>query len=57
VGSAIAPQESTTPGLVIRARVFGESDKIVTFLTRDLGKITGIAKGAKHSKRRSVNGL
>ena len=36
---------------------YGESDKIVTFLTRDLGKVTGIAKGAKHSKRRFVNVL
>ncbi len=55
--SAIAPQETTTPAIVIRARVFGESDKIVTFLTRDLGKLAGIAKGAKRSKRRFVNVL
>ncbi len=41
----------------MRGRAFGESDKIVTFLTRDLGKITGIAKGAKRSKRRFVNVL
>jgi DNA repair protein RecO (recombination protein O) len=57
VPSAIAPQETTTPAIVVRARVFGESDKIVTFLTRDLGKLSGIAKGAKHSKRRFVNVL
>ena len=55
--SPIAPQETTTPAIVIRARVFGESDKIVTFLTRDLGKLAGIAKGAKRSKRRFVNVL
>lgn len=55
--SAIAPQETTTPAIVVRTRVFGESDKIVTFLTRDLGKLAGIAKGAKHSKRRFVNVL
>lgn len=42
---------------MIRARLFGEADKIVTFLTRDLGKVAGIAKGAKHSKRRFVNVL
>ena len=57
MSSAIAPQETTTPAVVVRARVFGESDKIVTFLTRDLGKVTGIAKGAKRSKRRFVNVL
>ncbi len=55
--SALPPNETTTPGIVVRARVFGESDKIVTFLTRDLGKLAGIAKGAKHSKRRFVNVL
>ncbi len=49
--------EERTPAIVLRARVHGESDKIVTFLTRDWGKITGIAKGAKRSKRRFVNVL
>lgn len=57
MSSAMAPNETTTPAVVVRARVFGESDKIVTFLTRDLGKLSGIAKGAKHSKRRFVNVL
>ena len=55
--SALPPNETTTPAIVVRARVFGESDKIVTFLTRDLGKVAGIAKGAKNSKRRFVNVL
>jgi DNA repair protein RecO (recombination protein O) len=55
--SPIPPQETTTPAIVIRARVFGDADKIVTFVTRDLGKVSGIAKGAKHSKRRFVNVL
>ncbi len=49
--------ETVTPAIVIRARAFGESDKIVTFLTRDRGKLSGIAKGAKRSKRRFVNVL
>lgn len=49
--------EERTPAIVLRARVHGESDKIVTFLTRDWGKITGIAKGAKRSQRRFVNVL
>ena len=42
---------------MLRARSFGESDKIVSFLTRDFGKISGIAKGALRSKRRFVASL
>ena len=53
----LPPRETVTPAIVVRARAFGESDKIVTFLTRDLGKLSGIAKGAKRSKRRFVNVL
>jgi DNA repair protein RecO (recombination protein O) len=47
----------TTTALVLRTRPFGESDKIVSFLTQSHGKLTGIAKGAKRSKRRFVNSL
>jgi DNA repair protein RecO (recombination protein O) len=46
-----------TEAIVIRSRAYGESDKIVTFLTRDHGKLTGIAKGAAKSKRRFVGSL
>jgi DNA repair protein RecO (recombination protein O) len=46
-----------TPAIVLRAWSFGESDKIVCFLTEENGKITGIAKGAKRSRRRFVNSL
>lgn len=46
-----------TDALVLRARAYGDSDKIVTFLTRDLGKLTGIAKGAAKSRRRFVGSL
>jgi DNA repair protein RecO (recombination protein O) len=49
--------EERTPAIVLRGRAHGESDKIVTFLTRDWGKLTGIAKGAKRSQRRFVNVL
>ena len=49
--------EERTPAVVLRTRPHGESDKIVTFLTRDWGKVTGIAKGAKRSRRRFVNVL
>lgn len=47
----------SSPALVLRSRAFGESDKIVTFLTRDFGKVTGIAKGALKSRRRFVASL
>jgi DNA repair protein RecO (recombination protein O) len=43
--------ESTT-AVVLRTHAFGESDKIVTLLTRDAGKLNGIARGAKRSLRR-----
>lgn len=43
--------------IVVRSRPYGESDRIVTFLTQDCGKLTGIAKGAKRSQRRFANSL
>lgn len=46
-----------TPAIVLRSWAFGESDKIVSFLTATYGKVTGIAKGAKRSRRRFVNTL
>lgn len=49
--------EERTPAIVLRSRIHGESDKIVTFLTQNWGKVTGIAKGAKRSRRRFVNVL
>jgi len=47
----------TTPAIVLRARPFGESDKIVSFFTQHHGKLTGIAKGALRSRKRFVNSL
>src|ERR1043166_4648954 len=46
-----------TPAIVLRARPYGESDKIVSFLTESHGKLTGIAKGAKRSRKRFANSL
>jgi DNA repair protein RecO (recombination protein O) len=45
------PEEST-PAIVLRTRDYAEADRIVTLLTRDFGKLSGIAKGAKASRRR-----
>ncbi len=43
--------------LVLGYQEHGESDKIITFYSRDYGRFTGIAKGANRSKRRFVNKL
>jgi DNA repair protein RecO (recombination protein O) len=47
----------TTQAIVIRSLNYGESDKILTFFTRDFGKLKGIAKGARRSKKRFQNVL
>jgi DNA repair protein RecO (recombination protein O) len=47
----------TTNAIVIRSLNYGDSDKIVTFFTRDFGKLKGIAKGARRSKKRFQNAL
>lgn len=46
-----------TSGLVLQVYDHGESDKIVTFFSPDLGKASAIAKGAKRSRKRFVNKL
>jgi len=43
--------------VVLRVADLGESDKIVTFYSLQSGKITGIAKGAKKSRKRFSNKL
>jgi len=51
------PESRNSLAIVLRWRAYGESDKIATFLTEDFGKLTGIAKGAKNSRRRFPNSL
>src|SRR5229473_1418469 len=46
------PVEEASPAIVLRTRDYSESDRIVTLLTREFGKLSGIAKGAKVSRRR-----
>lgn len=46
-----------TPAIVLRSIPYGEADKIVTLYTLDFGKIKGIAKGAKRSRKRFGNTL
>jgi len=47
----------TTNAIVIRSLHYGESDKIVTFFTRDFGKLKAIVKGARRSRKRFQNAL
>src|SRR5512136_629137 len=46
-----------TKAIVLRSLDYGESDRILTFLTDEFGKLKGIAKGARRSKRRFANAL
>ncbi len=46
-----------TPAIVLRSIPYGEADKIVTLYTLDFGKIKGMAKGAKRSRKRFGNAL
>jgi DNA repair protein RecO (recombination protein O) len=42
----------SSPAFVLRTRAYGESDLIAVLLTRDYGKVSGIARGARRSRRR-----
>ncbi len=46
-----------SPAIIMRIREFGESDLLVTFLTPDRGRLKGVAKGARRSRKRFVNCL
>lgn len=46
-----------TEAIILRSINYGESDKIVTFFTKDFGRIKGIAKGARRSRKRFQNAL
>jgi DNA repair protein RecO (recombination protein O) len=41
-----------TPAVILHTMPYGESDQIVTLYTLDFGKLKGIAKGAKRSRKR-----
>ena len=46
-----------TDAVVLRFVDYGESDRIVTFFSSDFGKLKGIAKGARRSRKRFANAL
>ncbi len=39
-----------TDGLILRTRVLGEADRLITFLTWERGKMTAVARGARKIK-------
>lgn len=41
-----------TAAIILKSRKWGEADRIVTFYTRELGKIRGVARGARRFKSR-----
>lgn len=46
-----------TPAVVLRRRLYGDADLMVTLLSRDQGKVGAIAKAAKKSMRRFAGTL
>jgi len=46
-----------TQGIVLRKVDFSETSLILTFLTRDYGKVSTLAKGAKRSGKKAVGSL
>jgi len=46
-----------SPAIIMRIKEFGESDLMVTFFTSDRGRLRGVAKAARKSKRRFANCL
>ena len=46
-----------SPAIIMRIKEFGESDLFVSFFTSDRGRLKGIAKGARKSRKRFSNCL
>lgn len=46
-----------TPAIVLQIRDYGEADRLVNFLTPEGGRVSGVAKHAKKSRRRFANCL
>jgi DNA repair protein RecO (recombination protein O) len=49
--------ERQTPAIILTVRDYGEADLLVTFITPDQGRLTGLAKHAKKSRRRFAHCL
>lgn len=53
----MSPRSLEAEAIVLDCQDHGEADLIVTFFCLDIGRVSGIAKGAKRSQRRFVNKL
>ena len=42
----------TTPAIVLRTVDYGEADRVVTLFTREHGKLSALARGARKSVKR-----
>lgn len=47
----------TSRSIIMRIKEFGETDLLVTFFTPDKGRLIGVAKGARRSRKRFANCL
>lgn len=50
-------QTTADKAIVLKRQDFGEADRIVTFLTMENGKITGIVKGSRRAKSKMAGGI
>jgi DNA repair protein RecO (recombination protein O) len=50
-------KNAETEAILLRVTDYGETDRIVTMFTLELGKLSGIARGAKVSRRRFAGAL
>jgi DNA repair protein RecO (recombination protein O) len=53
----MAMQNIATPGIILKRTEYGEADRILTIYTRELGKISAIAKGSRKSTSRKSGHL
>ncbi len=47
----------TTRAVILKTRDLGEADRVVTFFSRSEGRLVGLAKSARKSRKRFVNSL
>ncbi len=51
------PREQTYTAIILKKQPLGEADEIITFFTRESGKLRGLAKSVKLSKSKLQNSL
>jgi DNA repair protein RecO len=50
-------REQTYTAIILKKQAFGEADEIVTFFTKEAGKVRGLAKSVKFSRAKLQNNL